>query len=475
MPKSKQRETIIQEMKEIVASDQIIVNDSGHSIDRWPLTALQEVLGSQFEKPICAVKPKNTKEVSKVLSYLNENKIPVVPYGGGSGVVGGAKPNSESVVVDVGSMDQILHLDEENLTVTAQTAVFHGRLEEWLNEHGYISGHYPQSIDLAHIGGLVATRSAGQLSTKYGNIEDILVGLEAVLPNGEVIRLKEVTRSSTGPDLRQVWLGSEGALGIITEVTIRVMPKPAGRWMQAYGIRDMRQGLDMIQKFMREGWKPAAVRLHDDIEAAEKYADFIHEGESILLLLSEGPKEYTELEGKMLDKIITEKGGRALGTGPMEEWLEKRNDVSNIEGPIQQGILMDTSEISANWTNIANVYENVIKRLKDEIPELVRVSAHSSHSYLGGTNLYFIFGAKVSKDTQELERVYRSIWSRIMETTLENGGSIAHHHGVGELRAPWMPKELGSAYPMLKAIKDCLDPNGIMNPGKLLPQDENDK
>ncbi|WP_052400642.1 FAD-binding oxidoreductase [Oceanobacillus jeddahense] len=466
---TKDIDILLEELSNIIDGKQIITQSGNHSTDSWPLTALQKVLGSEFEIPACVVKPRNTNEVSKVLAYLNEKKIKIVPYGAGSGVAGGAKPTSDSVVVDVSAMNNILNLDEENLTVTVQPGVYHGELEVWLNERGFISGHYPQSIHRAQIGGLVATRSSGQFSTKYGNIEDILLGLEAVLPSGKVIRLKNIIRSSTGPDLRQIWLGSEGIFGVITEITIKIIPKPAERWMHAYGIQSMRQGLKMIQQFMRDGWKPAVVRLHDAVEAVQKYPDFVQEGEAILLLLSEGPKGYAEVEGEALDILIQDQGGRPLGTGPMDHWLEHKNDVSNIEGPIEQGVMMDTTEISANWTNIADIYEKVIERLQKEVPELIVASGHSSHSYVNGTNLYFIFGAKASNDPEELERIYRSIWNRIMETTLENGGSIAHHHGIGKLRAPWMAQELGSSYELLKVIKQSIDPNATMNPGTIIP------
>ena len=150
-----------------------------------------------------------------------------MPYGGGSGVTGGAVPEAESVVLDLGDMNRILRLDAENMTVTVQPGVFLADLEAWVNERGFITGHYPQSIDVAQVGGLVATFSAGQFSTKYGNIEDMVAGLEAVLPSGEVMRVQYLPRRAVGPDLRQLWVGSEGAFGVITEVTLKLFPKPA--------------------------------------------------------------------------------------------------------------------------------------------------------------------------------------------------------------------------------------------------------
>ncbi|MFZ5825051.1 MAG: FAD-binding oxidoreductase [Bacillota bacterium] len=463
---------VTQRLRELLGADRVITDPEllgRRALDTWPLRLAQKAVGGQTPQPLCVVKPRSTEEIARTLAHLSSQGIVAVPYGGGSGVSGGAQPPAESVVIDVGEMAEILALDEENLTVTTQPGVILGRLEGWLNERGYITGHYPQSIDLAQMGGLVATRSAGQFSTKYGNIEDLVVGLEAVLPSGEVVRIKNGPRRSVGPDLRQIWLGSEGAFGIITEVTVKIFPTPADRWMQAYGVKTMREGLRAIQRFMREGWRPAVVRLHDPVEVARSYPETVEAGESILLLLSEGPEGYAQVEGQAVDRIVRAGGGRPLGEGPVKAWLAHRNDVSDFEKYLKMGIIVDTAEVAAPWSKIADIYEQVIQRLTTEVPELVVAMGHSSHSYPQGTNLYFIFAAQPPRDPADVERVYWSIWSRIMEVTLANGGTICHHHGIGRLRAPWVPAELGTSYRLLQALKQSLDPKGVMNPGVLLP------
>ena len=295
------------------------------------------------------------------------------------------------------------------------------------------------------------------------------------MPSGDIIRIKNVPRRSAGPDLRQLLIGSEGTMGIITEITIKIFPKPADRWMCAYGIKNMREGLHIIQTFMREGWNPAVVRLHDRLEAAKSYSKFLNEGESILLILSEGPKMYAQAEGKALDKIIRDGRGRSLGPEPVESWLEHRNNTDELHEFTNQGIIVDTIEIAANWSDIGTIYEQVTERLKKEVPELLLVTGHSSHSYPQGTNLYFILGAHPPQDPEGVERVYQSIWKKVMEITLENNGTICHHHGIGKLRAPWIPQELGSSYTMLKKLKRSMDPQGIMNIGTLLPVNEGEE
>jgi len=442
---------------------------AARSLDTWPLGLVQQALGRQPAPPRFVVRPRSTAEVSQVLTYLTGLGVPVVPYGGGSGVQGGAAPGAGAAVIDVGALDQVLALDEENLTVRVGAGVPLATLERWLGKRGYTTGHYPQSIDLAQVGGLVATRSSGQFSTRYGSIEDMVAGLEAVLPDGRVIRVDAQPRRAVGPDLRALWIGSEGAFGIITEVTLKVILAPAERVLQAYGVPSMRLGLDVVRRIMREGWRPAVVRLHDATEASHGHHGSVTEGESILLLLSEGPVGSARAEGAATDELARSAGLGPLGPGPVERWLEVRNDVAAFETYIRRGVIIDTIEIAAAWTSIADIYEQVLQRLVDEVPEMVHATGHSSHSYPQGTNLYFVLGAQPRRDPDDAARLYDAIWSRVMETTLAHGGTISHHHGIGRFRARWVPRDLGTSYELLRRVKAAIDPLGLMNPGSLLP------
>ncbi len=466
---------VLHELKQLLSNDRVSEEREKRKAfanDTWPLKLVKRSFGNESTEPLCVISPTTTEEVSHVLAFLNDKGIPVVPYGGGSSVTGGAEPTKDSVVLNLGEMKEVLHLDTNNLTVTTQPAVIMATLEDWLNKQNYMSGHYPQSIELAQVGGLVSTRSSGQFSTKYGNIEDLVIGLEAVLPDGEIVRIKNIPRRSTGPDLRQLFIGAEGTLGIITEVTLKIFPKPAEQWMQAYAFDSVRHGLDVIQKFMQAGWKPAVVRLHDSFEASQRYVKYLNKDEAILLLVSEGPEGYAKMEGQALDTIIQAEGGRPLGTEPVKEWFVHRNEVGALEKLTARGMIVDTIEVSAMWGDIANIYEKVITRLKAEVPELIQVAGHASHAYMQGTNLYFVLATKPFTNEAEVERVYWSIWTKVMEITLAYGGSICHHHGIGKLRANWMPEELGSSYKLLETLKYALDPNDIMNKGTLLPTSE---
>jgi FAD/FMN-containing dehydrogenase len=425
--------------------------------------------------PICIVKPESVQEVSEILKYLNENKINCVPRTGNSGsTAGGEAGDVNTVFIDGSSMNKILLFDEQNMLVTVQCGTPLEYLEKYANKKGYTTGHFPQSLPMAHLGGLTATRSIGQFSTLYGGIEDMVIGLEAVLPDGEIIRIKNVPRRSAGPDIRHLFIGSEGTLAYITEVTIRLFKyEPDNRWMQAYAVKDMQTGLDILQNIMVNGYKPAVARLHDYGEASVSYSEFVKEGESLLLFIVEGPKEIAAATGAAIDKYAFEKGARAVGRKPLEIWLVHRNDLCDQmddNDKLRNGIVGETCEVAANWTEIRKIYENVIARVQEETDGLVYITGHSSHSYMQGTNIYFMYGYKAEKDFDGNREKYFKLLSIILEETLKLGGTIAHHHGIGKYRSSWTKDEHGSAYRLLQILKNAFDPNAIMNKGTLLPE-----
>ncbi|MDR0387785.1 MAG: FAD-binding oxidoreductase, partial [Treponema sp.] len=328
------------------------------------------------------------------------------------------------------------------------------------------------SLPLAHLGGLVATRSIGQLSTLYGGIEDLLVGLEAVLADGEIIRIKNSPRRSVGPDLRHLFIGSEGMLGFITEVTVKIFRyTPETRWLHAWAIAGMSEGLDLIREVMAAGYRPAVVRLHDAEEVQRMFGDSVPKDYAVLLFLAEGPALITAAIGQGVAEIAGQYKTIDLGTRPVESWLKTRNDVCyHLDEPVyyQHGVVADTCEISAPWSEIGGIYEAVRERLPGELSNLVSIGGHSSHSYVQGTNIYFTFGFIVKNGVESARADYMKVISVIMEETLKRGGSIAHHHGSGKYRTRWMPEEHGTSYTLLRKLKEALDPNHILNKGVLL-------
>ena len=422
--------------------------------------------------PIAIVLPENEDQISKVLSMLNELGINTVPKTGKSGTTGGAEAgDSFTVVLDGSRLDQIIKLDSENMQLTALCGTPLEKIEREANKVGLTTGHFPQSLPMAQIGGLVATRSLGQFSTLYGGIENLVTGLRAVLPNGELIEVNDVPRRASGPDLKNLIIGSEGGLVYITQVTMKLFRyAPEERWLRAYAVRDMKTGLAILREIMVQGFTPAVARLHDYAESKVSYPNFVQEGEAVLLFIADGPKALTEATGSAIQEIAMSNGSRDLGTDPLTQWLIHRNDLCDhlIDNEnLRNEIVAETCEIAANWSEINQIYEKVLIRLSNEVEGLVNASGHSSHSYVQGTNIYFMYTFKANPDPVLNEGKYFKVLAIIMEETLKLGGTIAHHHGIGKYRVRWVREEHGTAYKLMDIIKKAIDPKGIMNKGTL--------
>lgn len=465
---------LVAELTKIVGADRVQTDDAqilAASKDYIGFRRYERCAGKFWvPRGSCVVRVKDAEQASAVLKFLNDNRVDVTPKTGGSSVTMGIEPEKGGVILDGSDMNKILSLNVEDMMVTALCGTPLEYLENYLNERGYTCGHYPQSLPLAQLGGLVATRSTGQLSTLYGGIEDILVGLEAVMADGSVVRIKNVPRRSTGPDLRHIFIGNEGALAFITEVTLKIWKHlPDERWMQAYAIEGMQNGLAMIREMMVSGFRPAVVRLHDPAGVERYFNSCAPEGHSLILLLAEGPAGITKAIGEGVDKLAAKYKAKSLGDKPVRTWLVNRNDVCKELDSTKNydlGLFSDTCEISAPWSVIGKIYDSVLARLERDIPGTVYAAGHSSHSYMQGTNIYFRFQVKEDK-VEDVREHYMHVIRIIMEETLRRDGSIAHHHGSGKYRTQWMPQEHGSSYPVLQKIKAALDPNNIMNKGVL--------
>lgn len=471
----KSYETIIKELRALLGDKIVVDKDSlKEQSSDWIGYRRWERFNNSYavDSAICIIKAASTGDVSIAIKYCNENGIVVVPQSGHSCVCGGTETSCGSVIIDGSDMNEIITFNTENQMLTAKCGTPLEYIENYCNERGYTTGHFPQSLPLAQLGGLVSTRSIGQLSTLYGGIEEMLHGMEAVLADGSVIRIKNVPRRAAGPELNQLFMGSEGNFGFVTEATIKIFKNHEYRWKCAYGIRDFKSGLDAIKEIMQEGYKPAVVRLHDSVEAEMTYGSFVGEGEHILLFVSEGPRSIVEATGTGIDAIVKKYGARDLSAKPVDLWYKVRNETcDDLYAASKKGLLRDTCEVSGNWSDVYSIYEGVLKRFPEEIENVTQISAHSSHSYLTGTNLYFVFSFLGDKNLQKSEEQYHTAMRIIMEETLRNNGSICHHHGVGKYRTEWMSEEHGSSYVMMKKLKKAFDPNEIMNTGTFLPKE----
>jgi alkyldihydroxyacetonephosphate synthase len=439
-----------------------------HRRDRWVLAELDDLQGRAGPPPLAVAEPETTDEVAAVLRLCRETRTPVVPYGGGSGVCGGVRADAGALVLSTRRLTGLVELRADDLVARFRAGTLGIAAEKRVQEAGLTIGHWPQSIDLASVGGLVATRSAGQYSTAYGNAEDVVLAVEAVLPDGSVVRTRETPRAAAGPDLRQLFLGSEGIFGVVTEVTFSLRPLPEATRGQAFHFGSVAAGIEAIRGVLREGWRPPVVRLYDATEGERAFTDWCPKGRAFLLMLHEGPAALVETQLRAIGARCREAGGVAADAAAADHWLARRNDVPSLRGFLEKGIVVDTIEVAATWGRVLPLYERIVASLR-EVPGILAASAHSSHSYRSGTNLYVTFAVRPA-EREAMAGAYTECWRRVMEATLAGGGGIAHHHGIGRVRRRWLAAELGAdGVALLRAIKRALDPDGLLNPGVLLP------
>lgn len=432
--------------------------------DYWPMGTLWFLEGKAPALPDLVVWPRSTAEVAAVLKLAGEDNVPVTPYGEGSGAVGGAIPLQGGIALDLKRMNRVLKLDGDNLMVTVEPGMNGSRYEEYLNRRGYTGGHFPQSLRCSTVGGWVACRAAGTFSTRYGKIEDMLVSLEAVLPDGTIIHGRDLPRTSTGPRVDHLFLGSEGTLGVITAVTLRIWPDPAVRIYRSYAFETIEQALEAIRRLIQAGARPAVVRLYDSAETAHHFPECKEAaGRALLILLFEGDGGIIAAENKLAAECAGEQGALPAGPEPVERWLKTRFDVGISSQLFRQGAVVDTIEVSTSWTNAAPLYHAMQKAML-AVEGTVLVSGHYSHVYPEGTALYLTLIGFPSGDKAEY---YKRLWSAAMESCLALGGAISHHHGIGLHRGLWMVQEHGTTLEALRLVKGAFDPQGIMNPGKL--------
>ncbi len=434
------------------------------SRDYW-MRSLLELQTAAAPRGAVLVRPATAAEVAAVLAFADRTRTPVVPFGLGSGVCGAVLASGNEIILDLGRMDRIVEFNDQSLTVRVQPGMRGSDFEAALAARGYTMGHWPQSIGISSVGGWCATRASGQLSTLYGNIEQMLLGCEIALPGGRLMTLPAVPRSATGPDLRHLFLGSEGTLGVFTELTFRIHPAAEKSVGRAYSLPTVRAGLEALRRIMRAGWTPAVTRLYDATEAGRNFA-VDADGKPVLLVMSEGPASRVDAEAGEMAAIITALGGIDRGEEPVASWLEHRNKVPSFEKLLAQGLVADTIEVAIGWDRIGDLFQTVNER-GARIDGVFAMSGHVSHCYTQGANIYFTFVAAQGDPRTAIE-IYDRAWRTTIETTIELGGTIAHHHGIGRVRKEWLRKELGEGVDLLAALKRAFDPNGIMNPGVLI-------
>jgi alkyldihydroxyacetonephosphate synthase len=433
------------------------------SRDWWPLAMIWALDDQVAARAGVVVRPTSVDEVAAVLRVCNEAKGPVTAAAGRSGVGGASVPLHGGVVLDCCGLTGIVDVDSDSMIVDVRAGTFGDVFEDELrDDHGVTVGHWPQSVELSTVGGWLACRGAGQYSTRYGKIEDIVVGVDVVLADGRVLSTGGAPRQAVGPDLTQLFVGSEGTLGVITGARLRCHPIPPVERRLAYGFPSFAAGLDACRRILHRGATPAVLRLYDDIEGQRNFET--GEGTHPLLVLDEGDSTIVEATMQVDAEECAGDSTGLDGEALLTRWLEHRNDVSALEALISRGYVVDTMEIAARWHELPSIYDAATTAIRGVEHTLV-VSAHQSHSYADGACLYFTFGGQPPADDRD--SYYRAAWDAGTRAVLKRGGALSHHHGVGLNRARFVRDALGDGLDVLAAVKSALDPCDILNPGKL--------
>lgn len=468
--------------------------------DLWPRGLVELAAGhARGPLPDAIVWPESIDEVSALVRLARREGIALVPFGAGSGVCGGVRGGARRVVVDTKRMSAWAIRPGPELDVGAGALGI--QLEEALLERGYTIGHYPSSILCSTTGGWVAARGAGQCSGRYGKVEDMVTFVEAVLGTGEPVCFR---RRTSGLDLAPLLVGSEGTLGVITRVGLRLHPAPTTRAYAAFAFDDFERGIEAVRLVFQEGLRPAVTRLYDPLDtllfvhgedaprriakepgpvglrasalravlgapAAVARALALAErtllSRSALIVVHEGDARSVEREAHAVAAICRSAGGRALGEGPARAWFRRRYSVSYRQSPLfRGGAFSDTMEVAAPWARVPEVYRAVRRSLGEH----VLVMAHLSHAYPDGSSLYFTF-AGVEHGGRDAFAVYDDAWRAALAAAMSAGATLSHHHGVGRSKAPRLPAELGAGVAVIRALKAAWDPSGVLNPGALIP------
>ena len=447
--------------------------------------------GDASSAPDAVVLPGSAEQVAAVLAACAEHRVAVVPFGGGTSVVGGVEPVRDgftaAISLDLGRLSSTVEVDRTSLTARLDAGLLGPDAERRLREQGVTLGHFPQSFEYSTVGGWVATRSAGQASTGFGRIDELVEALRCVTPAGE-LGTKAVPASAAGPSLRELVVGSEGVLGVITEATVCVRPAPTARRYEGWSFANFAEGCDAF-RVMEQACAAADVnRLSDEDETrlamtmastgsrteklGRRYLRFRgHEGGCVAIVGFEGEEEEVEDRRRRAAGLLRAGGGVALGHRPGDAWHRTRYAAPYLRDELlDRGVLAETLETATNWTNLATLHQAVREALQTALsgrgtPPLVM--CHVSHLYPSGASLYFTFLARQEEDALGQWRAAKTAAS---EAIVAGGGTITHHHAVGRDHRQWLPAETGQlGIEVLRAAKERLDPAGIMNPGKLLP------
>lgn len=454
----------------------------------WPYQTLLFAKGNRPSMPKIVAWPKSSEDISTLIRFAHDRHLPIVPYGGGSGVCGAVSNVPEGLVVDMKCMNKVLHLDPEAKTVSVQAGILGVHLENILESHGFKLGHSPSSIMTSTIGGYVATRSAGQFSSMYGTFDDMLLGATTCLKDQRL----QCGEWATGHDYLPVLSGSEGALGIIDTAVMRIHSLPKHRWLRGFAFPNLQTAWQASRRLMQADLRPLVLRVYDPIDSRigndkhgvwlETVKDWLHhhpmlrglllriplalprlvnrlaktaKTKVLMILGYEGSVNEIEYAKEVSAHLLTD--ATDLGEGPGFRWYKHRHDVSYKLAPFFMcGGFADTMEVACPWSQLEQLHEN----LRTAIGTRALVMAHFSHAYPEGCSIYFSFAGLGNPQT------YNAIWQDALTAVVAANCVVTHHHGVGQLKSQAASLQQGHALRTWWDIKQRLDPQNIFNPSR---------
>jgi alkyldihydroxyacetonephosphate synthase len=496
----------LSDVGQFLTSDQISFDEDdrlGHAYGR-SFRDVQRLRAGKIDfAPDAVLLPAAHEQVEKIVSAAGKHKVILIPFGGGTNIVGALEPKHADgrmvVSLDLRRMQRLLKLDEHSQIASFEAGVFGPELERLLEERGFALGHEPDSFEFSTLGGWIATRSCGTQSNIYGGIEDMVVSLRVVTPLG-TIETKPAPAASNGPDLNRLMCGSEGMFGVITQASLRVHRTPECLDYRIVLFKNFAAGYEALYDCLLHDALPDVVRYSDEMEtrlifaakhgshglkawfdkpikAYLKWAGF--SAPCVLLVGFEGPAARTLRLRNAALRILKRHGGFDTGQGPGRQWRKSRFDVPWLRDYMMDyGVIGDSMETAAVWSNVRPLYESVRAELSDAIQSVTGyagyVGCHLSHLYKTGACIYFTIAARGRENDGPLELLgyYEKIKARGTEAIMRGGGVLSHHHAVGYEHRPWLPRELSpAALAALRAVKSRLDPENIMNPTAFLVEE----
>ena len=478
LPASRLSEGLLTSLRDLVGAERVLLDDATRRLrTRGKSTPdlLRARRGDESDAPDAVVRPGSHAEVAALIAWAVEHRVALVPFGGGTSVTGGLVARREGyaavVSLDLLRMDQLLEVDPVSMTARLQPGMRGPQAEAALAGHGLTLGHFPQSFEFASLGGFAATRSSGQNSAGFGRFDQMVVGLRVATPLGE-LRLGTSPASAAGPDLRQLVLGSEGTLGVITEVTVRVRAVAAETAYEAWLFESFAAGQAALRRLAQRQLLPTIIRLSDEVETALNLASQSDVGGQAtsgggLMIVGHEGAAITDRR-QAVATALAELGGIPLGDERGRAWVEGRFHAPYLrDSMLDAGVLVETLETATFWSNAHQAYTAVKVALESSLGEGALVLCHVSHVYETGCSLYFTVAARQGEDPLPLWLAAKAAAS---DAIVGAGATITHHHAVGTDHKPWLAREIGPVgVAILRGIKATVDPTNILNPGVLVP------